>query len=554
MTDLSNKTMNKIELSRNGNLKISIVPNPATVVAVKSIPGITYDKRSRCWRVSIEEWGNVKKVLRIQAFIVDNEIEKRYKALLESDENRKREVREAGELARVGRSYLPANGWELRDYQSSGLDWLLENGNKILADDMGLGKTLQSLMLAWAYQKNTGCQCVIVSPLSVQSEWESLAKDLEVSIIWTTWDSLTKLKKNKKYPSGKFILILDEIQYMKGENSKRSLAARKLALNENCLKVIGLSGTPIKEGKPINIFPILEALRHPLGKNKSYFEKRYCGAHQREIERWVTKRNGERVKRKQYFWWNEGAENLNELREKLDNWVLRRTKKEVLSELPDKTRLIEKVQLSPEENNNIQEIKEEKVLDYRRRVEAGEVSEEAEALVTLGYVMEANSMEKIPYTMRKVHELLSLGEQIVIFVKGIKAGGELFEQCSKLASTTWMNGGTSTEKRTEFKKKFQAKETKIFISTIRAGGTGITLTSGRSTIMHDREFSSDDTMQAEDRTWRMGQTKGCFIYWMSSIYDEHVDKIIAGKLVNSTEFFTGKRITGENAKAILEKI
>src|SRR5439155_1859875 len=104
---------------------------------------------------------------------------------------------------------------------------------------------------------------------------------------------------------------------------------RFLALAKRAVAVFPLTGTPMKNGKPSNLFPLLRAIRHPLGRNQRDFETRYCGGH---MERLFTRSKGVIT-----FWKADGAENLDEIRREVGPHVIRRLKKNCL-DLPDKTR------------------------------------------------------------------------------------------------------------------------------------------------------------------------------------------------------------------------
>ena len=74
-------------------------------------------------------------------------------------------------------------------------------------------------------------------------------------------------------------MIFDEAHRLQDDKSKRFKSVEKLIMNRNCIGKFLLTGTPIKNGRPINLYPLLLLLRHPLTSNKRDYEKNYCNPH-----------------------------------------------------------------------------------------------------------------------------------------------------------------------------------------------------------------------------------------------------------------------------------
>ncbi|MFM7793031.1 MAG: SNF2-related protein, partial [Microcystis panniformis] len=103
----------------------------------------------------------------------------------------------------------------------------------------------------------------------------------------------------KALESQKYLVIADEAHYAQNENSKRTKELKALADHENCLGTWLLTGTPIKNGRPINLFPLLQITQHPLAADSWEFQKYYCNAHHKAVG---TKS----------IWDNTGAAHLDE--------------------------------------------------------------------------------------------------------------------------------------------------------------------------------------------------------------------------------------------------
>lgn len=108
----------------------------------------------------------------------------------------------------------------------------------------------------------------------------------------------------------KFLILADEAHAMQSLTSQRTQAALKLCLHAQCIGAVLATGTPMKNGRPSNILPLLIAIRHPIARNKLEFEKRYCNAKKTRFCAWDT----------------SGASNLEELRKNIGPHLLRKTK------------------------------------------------------------------------------------------------------------------------------------------------------------------------------------------------------------------------------------
>lgn len=218
------------------------------------------------------------------------------------------------------------------------IDW--ESG--ILAHDPGLGKSLVASMIAKAYMKSEDCRVIVVGPKTLRANWVREAGWCEVPIEYFTHDSIPA-----DIP-GKYILIVDECHSFQNRQAKRS--KKFLALAWKAEAVIAATGTPSKNGRPSNIYPLLLACKHPLvyaemsdgtpaedqiKKLRLNFEKRYCAATSTEYSEWdVT-----------------GAAFLEELHRKIvdsPRGVLRKRKDQCL-DLPAKIRKLVPVDLTQEE-------------------------------------------------------------------------------------------------------------------------------------------------------------------------------------------------------------
>ena len=217
-------------------------------------------------------------------------------------------------------------------FQQKGIAFIEEkNGRALIGDEMGLGKTIQAL--SWLKYHPEKRPVIIIVPASLKLNWKKEAEEwlhkptiqiisgksiypiTSKDIIIINYDILTVWVKPLKLIKPK-VLICDEIQYIKSSRTQRTKATKKLA--RNIPHIIGLSGTPIVN-RPIEAYNAIKIINPNIVTTQWEYAHRYCNAHY----------NG-------FGWDFSGASNTNELHQKLKPILLRRLKKDVLKELPEK--------------------------------------------------------------------------------------------------------------------------------------------------------------------------------------------------------------------------
>src|SRR4030066_1237078 len=232
---------------------------------------------------------------------------------------------------------IPSLKGELFPFQKAGVQFIENtNGRTLIADEMGLGKTLQSIAYCQLHAEKR--PILVICPATLKLNWQREFKkwtDIKSYVINSqdlkyqlpiyeayiiNYDIVGKMEEMLK--KMKFqVMILDEAHYLKNPKALRSKAIN--GLNKTIPHILALTGTPILN-RPVEIFNILKMLSPQNFGNYFDFVKRYCGA---TYGRW-----GMDV---------SGATNIQELSDKLRSTVMiRREKKDVLTELPDKTRVV----------------------------------------------------------------------------------------------------------------------------------------------------------------------------------------------------------------------
>lgn len=424
---------------------------------------------------------------------------------------------------------------ELRDYQKKGVDFFLRNdGRALLADDMGSGKTLQAI--GFLVAKNIK-RTLVICPATAKYIWqEEVAKWSNLSALVIDGDfgkqpvmeaavavnkhsilivNYELLKKYLSLLSSVIFdcLIVDESQLIKSNRAQRTKFAKIIA--ENIPHVLLLSGTPIMS-RPAELYNSLYLIDKKAWPNWYQFTLRYCNGH-----------------RTRFGWDYSGASNLEELREKIKPYFLRRTKAEILKELPPKNFIDVPLELTEAEMNAY--LKAEKdfvryLIDYKK---AGEDvrNKKALQLVKLNELRQLTSRGKTEGLKELIDNVLEGNEKILVF----SVYNEPLERlhADYLQQSVLLTGKTQTTERPNLIKQFQTDPAiKIFLGGTKAAGTAITLTAASSVFFLDYSWTPADMEQAQDRAHRIGQeAENLNIYqlYARNTIDDYMIKLLQKK-------------------------
>jgi len=427
--------------------------------------------------------------------------------------------------APAGRQYLP--------FQKAGIAYVLRRFNAgqkgvLLGDEMGLGKTIQALGIINA--RADFKRVLIICPASLRLNWAREAERWLVrktaaqvlnggSLDWTldegvwivNYDRLKEVPENVTFD----FIIFDEAHYIKNEKAQRSKYASALA--KKARHVLLLTGTPIAN-RPIELW-------HPLtlmGAEKQFggfwnYAKRYCGAYH----------NG-------YGWDFRGAANLEELQVRLrERWMVRRLKKEVLQELPPKIRQIiplpstTTLKKLTEQEQQLRSVIE-RYDELLARAREAEVLEDEEsfryALEELESVKasftEASRIRreigiaKVDLVAAHIKDILEEENKIVVFAHHKEVVDVLQKSLSEYNPVV-ITGETSMQNRQSAVDAFQQNpDVRVFIGTLGAASTGLTLTAARVAVFAEIDWVPATLQQAEDRIHRIGQQDVALIQYL----------------------------------------
>ncbi|MCK5854198.1 MAG: DEAD/DEAH box helicase, partial [Sulfurovaceae bacterium] len=416
---------------------------------------------------------------------------------------------------------------ELREYQQFGLDWLNFlhefSFSGILADDMGLGKTVQTLafLQLLKHRGELTKPCLIVMPTSLIGNWKNeikkftpdltylelygidradkFKKIVEHDIILTTYQLAQR--DEEKYQKIEFLyIILDEAQKIKNPKTKMAIAIKSFSSKHK----LALSGTPI-ENHLGELWSIFDFLMEGFLDNLKTFKAFYQTPIEQEHD----------FKRREL------------LNKKIAPFILRRTKEEVVTELPPKTEIIKRATFSPKQAKLYENIRVTMEKKVREAIKGKGLSRShitiLDALLKLRQVCcdpqllklesakNVKESAKLEMFLELIDDLNLEGRKILVFSQFTSMLSIIEEQIKKRKIVyTKLTG--STRKREEAIEKFTKGDAKIFLISLKAGGVGLNLVEADTVIHYDPWWNPAVENQATDRAYRIGQDKAVFVY------------------------------------------
>ena len=376
----------------------------------------------------------------------------------------------------------------LKPFQIKGAHFLATTPHALLADEPGLGKTLQAIAAAQTLRLK---RMLVICPASVRLGWaQELVECLGHAAGWDiiSYNSATKwvgkLGAAVKWDG----IILDESHFLKTPESQRTQAVLgNVGLVRRAKHKWLLSGTPVLN-RPRELYPMLKVL-HPAFATMSFtaYANRYCAAFF----------DGYGVNSK-------GASNLPELAQKLQGFMLRRTKAEVLPELPPK--IISRVPLEVAAKD-LEEVWAEESLISKRESKLSTVAEEFSQLGDMARLLRLTGLAKVISAAAYIGDLLETENKIVVFAHHREVIGRLEILLSKFGVVVY-HGGMSDGQKKETIEKFQGQAARVFIGQIQAAGTGINGLQGvcSTAVFAETDWTPGTMSQAVDRLHRIGQT------------------------------------------------
>ncbi len=415
----------------------------------------------------------------------------------------------------------------LRPYQREGVAYLQRLRSSgmggVLADEMGLGKTLQTIahILAEREAGRLDVPALVVGPTTLVGNWSRelarFAPELRVVVLhgpergarWkdvpsahvvvTTYPVL--VRDEDRFAEQRFHLaVLDEAQAIK---NARSQARRALARIDAAHRVC-LTGTPLENhlGELWSLFDFLSPglLGEELGFRRFW---------RQPIER------------------ESDEERMRALREIVGPYMLRRLKRDVAKELPPKTEIVVPVELGPEQRELYESIRVAAHADVRRAIRTKGLAASTVAilgaltklrqvccdprLVAMDAARDVRASAKLESLLALLEEQLAAGHRVLLFSQATSMLSLVGESLGARA-VPFLSLTGATRDRQRVVDAFEAGRADVFLISLKAGGTGLNLTSADTVIHYDPWWNPAAQAQATDRAYRIGQQRPVFVH------------------------------------------
>ena len=457
---------------------------------------------------------------------------------------------------------------ELRDYQKKGVSWLQflreYELNGILADDMGLGKTLQTLahILIEKQKKRLSKPCLIIAPTSVIYNWEHEASRFTPSlsvlllrgddrktlfnaipqhdVVLSTYPLVVR-DKETLLSHDYHLLILDEAQTIKNAQAKMTQIIQQIkATHRLCL-----TGTPLE-----NHLGELWSLFHFLMPGLLGSQREFKQLYRTPIEK------------------DQDPKALSRLTTLIKPFMLRRKKRDVLNDLPEKTEIIKTISFTHEQRDLYEAIRlsmHKKVRDAvdKQGIERSQIII-LDALLKLRQVCcdpqlvkldaakKVSESAKLDTLLTMLDHMIPEGRRILIFSQ-FTSMLSIIEKQLKQEKIAYVKLTGATKNRTTPVERFQSGDVPVFLISLKSGGTGINLTAADTVIHYDPWWNPAVESQATDRSHRIGQKNPVFVYKLVSenTVEEKIIAMQAKKKQLMESLFTGNNKKTSITKADL---
>ena len=450
---------------------------------------------------------------------------------------------------------IPSLKGELYPFQKAGVQFIENTGGRtLLADSMGIGKSFQSI--AWCQLHPNRRPILVICPATLKLNWKRefekwtdiksyviSSQDLKYQLPTTypayiiNYDIVEKAKdllSKMKFQ----ILILDECTAIKNPKAKRSKGVNELA--KSIPHILALSGTPILN-RPVEIFNVLKMLAPANFGNYFDFVTRYCGAN--------YGRYGLNV---------SGATNIQELSDKLRSTVMiRREKKDVLTELPDKTRVVVPQICDLKEYNRVENDLKKYLIESKNKTKlAAERIYKVEQLAKIEYCKQEAVKAKLPLFTEWSKDFIEENGKLVIFAHHKEFVEKLMLELKEYNPVKIVGGMGIEDKQFSIDAFQNNSNCKVIICSLKAAGVGITLTASSYVAFLELGWTPGEHDQAEDRLHRIGQKDNvtCFYFLVEGTIEEMIYNLIQEKRKVFTQLMQDKNIVSEETTNVFDNL
>jgi SWI/SNF-related matrix-associated actin-dependent regulator 1 of chromatin subfamily A len=474
-------------------------------------------------------------------------------------------------------------------YQRESAMWLDARGSGVLALDMGLGKTLCAISVAdapivvvcpatlrtnWVREVAMWRPDLTVASLGTGKDWAKkdkragvMASALKANVVVVNYDILKGEILDALIARGCETLICDEAHALKElkvywkRNEKTNEWEPKLSGSARAINVwklaqvakrrFMLTGTPMINGRPYELFPLLHLVAPKEWRSFREYCNAYCAPKQVHVGRG------------KYATDYSGSSNLTELNEKIQGtFMLRKTKDEL--DLPEKSRRSTLVTLEDDAAKHYRAAAERFLAWVRENggIEAAMRAKRAEVIAQLTALRRLCAIGKAPAVAEAAVDFCASGRPLVIMGhhrEALTATVEALRAAGLKVGT--IMGDDSDAERTRNKDLFQTGEPAsappeqrqyldVLVCSIMSAGVGLTLTRASDMFFIERAWRPFDLVQAEDRLHRIGQINKVIINYFDAAgtVDVKIAKLLANKLATAAQVIDGENLSESEAQ------
>ncbi|XP_057958937.1 uncharacterized protein LOC131151656 isoform X6 [Malania oleifera] len=503
----------KLFLHANGNIAAKFSYDPQLVAALRKVPKATWNANERLWMFPVSSLSSAEEVLgEITAFVVEVE---------NLDPLVRRAIAAASAIPDLRDRYERIPSYiesKLLPFQRDGVRFVLQHGGRVLlADEMGLGKTLQAIAVTACVRDSW--PVLILAPSSLRLHWASMLQH------WL------------KVPSSDILVVLSQW----GGSNRGGFTI----VPSNTKGTIHLDG--VFNIISYDVVPKLQSILMAsefkvVIADESHFLK---NAQAKRTSAALPVLQG-------VFGMYQGASNHEELHNLMKATVMiRRLKKDVLSELPVKRRQQVFLDLAEKDMKQVNALFRELDL-VKSKIKACKSKEEVESLKftkknLINKIYTDSAEAKIPAVVDYLGTVIEAGCKFLIFAHHQPMIDAIYEfLLKKKVGCIRIDGSTPAASRQAMVMDFQEKDAiKAAVLSIKAGGVGLTLTAASTVIFAELSWTPGDMIQAEDRAHRIGQVSAVNIYYLlaNDTVDDIIWDVVQSKLENLGQMLDGKENT-----------
>jgi SWI/SNF-related matrix-associated actin-dependent regulator 1 of chromatin subfamily A len=490
---------------------------------MRKVPGASWRAKEKWWTAPVASLRHVKNIFPKARY----DLKERAEAKLET--------RKLPDTVPINESFYHTYGFlgvKLYPFQARNVRQMEGVNTVLLADEMGLGKTLQAI--AWAHWKTEDGKKLIICPAAVRRVWrdeilrarpnDRVAIPAETG--WHTamkaewvivnydvvWRGRTPDAIAEMVPE---VVILDEAHYIKGMDTRRSTAAREIAMAAPF--VMAVTGSPMPNGRPVELFPVLIALRRAPERKFWPFVRKFCAPYK---DKWGFH--------------YDGCANVEELNAFLSGFMVRNLKGDVLADLPPKHYSRMEVKL-----DNWAEY-EKLEADHRK----GQYGSRFDAYHGLAKLKQAAASGKVGPLAKRLELLVPEKQKAVVFCGYLAPLWSLSARLEtlKVPHRVFTGEERPQDRHAAVREFAEDPDCLVALCSTMAMGTGVDgLQAANLVYFMDQPWTPAVKFQVEDRVHRIGQQKGVQVITVASeaSIDAYLEMVLGMKGLNTDRAVDG---------------